>query len=429
MDNEITQKKKPEENTISNTPNPSSFVAPKKTEESDERKTQTNETLSSETDTLRGLMTSREFLVPKKPEETVVENTAGGGEILSDKKSVDLTEKELGWKTLTPTVEIEPKDITPKKDDVSPSLSKNIAPQKPLNKAPESSQEEASALPNIRTYKKDVAGTIRNQKTSLVRMVLEEQKVRANRELDESPQSRKNLPLISFSLIFLLLAVVLVYFAFFRGSGEDPTFTNLNIVPLIRTENNKEIQFTNQTPKEFSKDIRMELLNPNLKLDAIEFLYFTEKYSIPTKDGVVDAKKIITVSKLFGALNIPIPSNLVRSLKSDYMYGFHNFNRNQPFLILKTDYYDTTFAGMLEWEQSLLKDIYPLFGVSSSEDLRKRIWTDVIAKNKDTRVLKDFNEQTVLVYMFKDQKTLIITTSENTLFEVSRRLDLLKEKK
>jgi hypothetical protein len=173
----------------------------------------------------------------------------------------------------------------------------------------------------------------------------------------------------------------------------------------------------------------MELLNPNLKLDAIEFLYFTEKYSIPTKDGVVDAKKIITVSKLFGALNIPIPSNLVRSLKSDYMYGFHNFNRNQPFLILKTDYYDTTFAGMLEWEQSLLKDIYPLFGVSSSEDLRKRIWTDVIAKNKDTRVLKDFNEQTVLVYMFKDQKTLIITTSENTLFEVSRRLDLLKEKK
>ena len=152
----------------------------------------------------------------------------------------------------------------------------------------------------------------------------------------------------------------------------------------------------------------------------------------PNQTIVIGDTITVTVIEIVGQkakLGIIAPADFLRSLQSDYMFGIHNFVKGQKFLVLKTDYYDTAFAGMLNWESTLLKDIYPLFGVKPNEDLGGRSWVDVVTKNKDTRVLKDFNNQTVLVYMFKDQNTLIISTSEGTLFEISNRIDLLREKK
>jgi hypothetical protein len=372
----------------------------------------------------------KEFRVPKKP-ETVKDSAVPApvnGESLPQKSSVDLSTKGVGWKTLAPTIDLKPKESFLEKKEIAP-VAKSIVNNTLAKKTETPDTTDVSALPTLRTYKNDIAGTIREQKTSLVRMVLEEQKNRAARELNESPESRKNLPLIFFSVIFFVLAASMVYYAFFRPNKDDVNFEKLDLVPLVRAENNKEISVGQQTAKELSKEIRTELSNANLKLDTLEYIYFTEKYMFPTENGEVEAKRILKMSKLFEILGIPIPPNFIRALKGDYMFGFHNFNKNQPFLILKTDYYDTAFAGMITWESTFLKDIFPLFGVSGAEALKNRTWTDVVIKNKDTRVLKDFNEQTVLAYMFKDQKTLIISTRENTLFEVARRLDLINEKK
>ena len=125
-----------------------------------------------------------------------------------------------------------------------------------------------------------------------------------------------------------------------------------------------------------------------------------------------------------------MPPILLRSLRPDFMLGTHSFNKNQPFLVLKTDYYDNAFAGMLEWEGHLTEDLLTLFGQENRvQELSQRKWGDMVIKNKDTRVLLDFDGNIALVYAFKDQRTLIITTSEDTLLEVSRRLDLVQEKR
>ncbi|MCK9351343.1 MAG: hypothetical protein WCT49_00320 [Candidatus Paceibacterota bacterium] len=378
----------------------------------------------------------KEFRVPKKPDiESKLMDKATGGEDLSLKSAPILPKKDLGWKTLTPTVNVDAEDLSPKRQNVIPPTINRPAITRPSNttktpkeKVPESKAEDISALPTLRTYKKDVAGTIKDQKTSLVRMVLEEEKARAKRELNESPQSGKNLPLILFSVVFLLLSIGVVYYAFFRPVDKNNVFTELNVVPLLGTEHNKEIVVTGKSAKDLSSEISRNI-NGDIKLDTIEFVYFVNKDTVTTEDGVTETKTILRIDDLFNILHIPIPQNLLRSLKTDYMFGFHNFNGNQPFLVLKTDYYDSAFAEMLSWEPTMLDDIYPLFRLLTADDLRGRAWVDVVAKNKDTRQLKDFSDETVLVYIFKDQNTIILSTSENTLFEVARRLDLTLEKK
>ena len=83
---------------------------------------------------------------------------------------------------------------------------------------------------------------------------------------------------------------------------------------------------------------------------------------------------------------------------------------------------------MLTWESTMSSDLVSLFGNIGKEDLKGRTWRDVVTKNKDTRVLNNFDGSVALVYMFKDQGTLIITTNNSTLFEISRRLDLSAKK-
>ena len=48
---------------------------------------------------------------------------------------------------------------------------------------------------------------------------------------------------------------------------------------------------------------------------------------------------------------------------------------------------------------------------------------DKVIRNVDTRVLVDARGKILLLYAFPDQKTLIITTNENTLTEIISRIN------
>lgn len=298
-----------------------------------------------------------------------------------------------------------------------------------LEKEQKPFEKEASGLPTLRTYKQDVAGVIRDQKTSLVQLVLAEQKERRKRERDTSPTSKKNLLLIVLSAIFLLTAGGIVYYIFFTLKPADNTLEMLKITPLVFSENNREIAVSGKDKKTLQSEMSAAIQKKDLRLDAIEYIFFTDAITRETPQGVIEEKNLITTAKFFQTMNLELPSVIARSLRGEFMFGVHAFNKNQPFLVLKTDYYDNAFAGMLEWEKDAARDLLPLFDQPELiRELAERKWGDMVIKNKDTRVLRNFDGSIALVYMFKDQHTLIITTNEDTLLEVSRRLDTAQEK-
>lgn len=316
--------------------------------------------------------------------------------------------------------------IIPKKEG-GDAFEKKLVPEKP--KKPFEGISEG--LAPLRTYRQDVAGVMRDKKTSLVQMVLEEQKERNKREQEKSPTSRRNLPLIFLSLLFLFSTTGIVYYIFFHINTVDQTLLDLKTAPLIFVEKNTEISIDGKNAAGLRDEVAKLLHGEDLKVDVIEYLFFTETLSVETSKGAtVLQKNLIPSDRLLDALGVKMPPMLLRSLRPDFMLGFHSFNKNQPFLVLKTDYYDNAFAGMLEWENKLAEDLLPLFGKGNRVDeLSQRKWDDTVIKNKDTRVLRNFDGSIALVYTFKDQRTLVITTNEDTLLEVSRRLDLAQEKR
>jgi hypothetical protein len=318
----------------------------------------------------------------------------------------------------------------PREDILVPHKPENLTQEQPRGSFEKITTPNITTgnIPSFRTYKQDVADAVRDQKTSLVRMVLEEQKGRRRRE-EEVPTSKKNLPLIFLSVFFFFSAAIIIYYLFFRLNPLDQTLLDLHVSPIMFVEKTVEIPIEGKHSNVFVDEIAKTIQMEDFKIDTVEYFLFTETFNIKTNNGITPKKDVVSAGKFFEVLKMKIPSTLLRSLRPEFMFGVHSFNKNQPFLVLKSDYYDNAFAGMFEWEKNLPADIFPIFNrVSQVKELSQRSWGDRVIKNKDTRVLLDFNGYIALVYSFKDRNTLIITTSEDTLLEVSRRLDLVNEK-
>ncbi len=135
----------------------------------------------------------------------------------------------------------------------------------------------------------------------------------------------------------------------------------------------------------------------------------------------------LTTPLLFETVDASAPAPLIRALGATPTLGLHGFQGGQPFLLFSVLSYDHAFAGMLAWEETMLEDIGPLFGVSSrsllekvgsttSEALGNKIaFKDVIIRNKDARAAFDPSGTIVFLYAFLDKQTLVITTKEDTL--------------
>jgi hypothetical protein len=275
----------------------------------------------------------------------------------------------------------------------------------------------------IRTYQSDAAKSVKENKTSLAKMVIARQNKDDARIEDISPRSSKNIILISLSVILLIAGVLLTTFFFIktiqpRGQTGDTTG---RVPALILTEQDIGIDITRNSKEAIWRKTSKAVKDVTPRLDSLVNIYFTE-----TKESLQPT--LVNTAQLFSLLESRIPSALLRSLDGIFSLGIHSFNGNQPFLIFKTNFYENAAAGMYSWENDMAEELLPLFGITpeNKTDIYGKDFTDSVIKNKDVRVLRDDANQPLLMYYFKDKKTIIITTNETTLSELLTRLSTAK---
>jgi len=296
-----------------------------------------------------------------------------------------------------------------------------------LNDSPTKEKPRVSVPPkisSIRTYQTDAARSVQENKTSLVRMVIAEQGKRDVQLRELSPRSSKNIVLLSLSVILLIAGVLLATFFFVKTlstTNEDP-----NNIPRIKTfiltEQDVGVDITSDNREAVWKKTSSVIKNLTPRLDTLVNIYFAETKDYLSQPTIIDTERFFTL------LESKIPSTLLRSLDNSFLFGVHSFNGNQPFLILKTNFYENAVAGMYSWENDMAGEILPLFGiaVNGKSTLYEKDFTDAVVKNKDVRMLADNVNQPLLLYYFKDKKTIIITTNEATLSELITRLSVPK---
>lgn len=137
-------------------------------------------------------------------------------------------------------------------------------------------------------------------------------------------------------------------------------------------------------------------------------------------------ERSITSSEFFGALGMRPPVSLTRTLDPHFMSGFHRFGEIESFLIFKTDTYDVARAGMLEWERTLEDEVGTFlrspsdfkYATATDATINRRVFTDKVYKNLDTRVMLDDKGDPLFLYSFINRAYLVFVTNPETLSQI-----------
>lgn len=228
------------------------------------------------------------------------------------------------------------------------------------------------------------------------------------------PSSTVRFPVRTFLIVVLFASALGVGASLYYFGGEDEP---IGTVPVYRIPS--LIQAQQEVPVPLA-DTRAALLEEvrSVVANSADATVVYPTYSVEGTTQPASADQVLQV------LQPRMPGSFLRSIESIALGGI----RAEPFVIIRSTSFDTAFAGMLEWERTVSPDLSPLFGpaVSASYDphartvtqIRDPFFSDIIAANRNARLLVDESGTQRIVYGFIDQHTILITTTAEIFQEL-----------
>jgi hypothetical protein len=274
-----------------------------------------------------------------------------------------------------------------------------------------------SEVPRVRTYADDIKTALSRDSMSLSRIALEEQKRRDKLTASQavSPSNPKNVALVIVSAVLIAGAAGAIWY-FTTQVNNNPVETvvvdaNIGIIPF---DNKVELQFSNATRASIADDIAKISIQALTK-STISSIYY--------KDDVGDD---VTTSVFLSRIGGRAPEQLVRALDNRFTFGIYSDTINTPFIVLKTDSYQTAYAGMLTWEPRLAVDmdsiIYRRAFIAGTLDAPAGQYVDRIVANRDMRAYVDQTNRVLFYYGFITNELIIIAPNEATIIAVVDRI-------
>lgn len=295
-----------------------------------------------------------------------------------------------------------------------------IAISSPDKQTQEREQVRYPSGHRLRTYQSDIASLMQEKQTSQVDIVIAAQKKGHKTESAEHKKMRegrrekiKTALVIACAILLIGSGASLFYIFFKKTVGEETLPTGQSGMALIFAD--REEKKVLETPDRRSFITLIE----EIKKNTAE----TQKAVVETRffEKEVLGETRITTKRLWGILAVRAPDSLQRSLDQTFAFGIHAAFQNTPFFVFKTTFFESAFAGMLDWEREMEPDIGPLFSATYSP-VGGQPFEDSIVRNKDTRTVRDKSGAVVFFYAFPDREHLIITTNEKTFSELLPRL-------
>lgn len=287
----------------------------------------------------------------------------------------------------------------------------------------------------IRTYYSDIAETVKGQDVSMTDIALAEKKRQEDQSKTMVPEPETEKKNRSWGVFAIVTAIVLIIggggifaFLYFYLPQQDEVLIEPLHTTLVPTSQEILIDITGLPNTEILKLIDEESSKLDGTLNTIITLIPTERFG--------EQEKLLSAREFLNRLNTSAGTALLRSVLEEYSLGVHLFDKNHGFLIIKTDFFENAFAGMLRWESRLAKDL-PFLTQPESENPEPQATTtngsgsvilepieryefkDVVVANRDARALiNTVTGDMKMIYSFPDKNTLIITTNPNTLVEL-----------
>ena len=270
----------------------------------------------------------------------------------------------------------------------------------------------------VETYTGDMAGVLESSPGGLVKKLIHGEQERENEKKNLSPQSKKNQLFLFISIFLLLFALfALVYLFFLRDNN---VLVNTQFVPIVFNDQSTFLEVSGLKKDEIAQTILNEISKAKTKVGGMEGIYLTENKQI------VGLRRFIALTsshlipgdnKLFVSDNFQMGA-VISGTKA-------NLSTGDFFILMKVRSTSDIFDGMRAWENNLLNDLHGFIGVKLSSNtnyLFQKDFTDGLVENKNARILYDKDNNPVLMYIYADNNSVIVTSSQSAAHEIMLRL-------
>jgi hypothetical protein len=279
----------------------------------------------------------------------------------------------------------------------------------------------------LRTYTSDMADAIRTDEMSVIKIALAEKEKREQEAVYREAEgtSTSKILLIVGGVVLIVAAIIGSYFLIQKKKEKEvPIPIPGNQETFITYNANSYIDVTDKYNVMELLDAIKQQENQNTGL--IKALFLTKKIN--------NVDEQLTSNSFLSIIKTSIPGALTRSLSDKFLFGrYSNKNSVNPvdksatFLVFQTNDYTQAYASMLDWEETMLKDLSILFNINIPESdniVFQKPWKDIIVNNKDARVLYNESGEALLYYVFMNKNNFIITNSLEALKEIISRLTI-----
>ncbi len=209
----------------------------------------------------------------------------------------------------------------------------------------------------VRTYESDVAEAMSHKRTSKASIAIAESKKQdGNETLGNNPPSHagKKMAMLLLALILLGGGTYGAYYLYSKSALAPvaPLVQKSQVAPSIIPQN-AQVVVTIETQSPLA--IRQHITNEINKTQAPNSI---KELIIATKDSMGTLTRV-SAQEMIKALDMNVPDILSRSLTANWMLGVYNDpdGVTSVFIVSTTNFFQNTFAGMLQWERVMADDL------------------------------------------------------------------------
>lgn len=271
----------------------------------------------------------------------------------------------------------------------------------------------------VQTYAEDMAEAIGSE-AGLVKKIIHGEEEHDLEKKSQSPESKTNKIFMIFSILLMALALGTLYF-FFLKTDINEVPVEKQFTPLFFLDQSTFLEVGGMKKDEMAEEVWKQANRTSVKVGGVEGIYLTDN------NEIIGLRKFLSLIK---ATFVPGEDTLL--IKDNFLMGIENSaadasatNREGFFMLLKVRSTMDIFDALRAWEKKMLTDLHGFFGVSISSDtdyLFTKNFEDGIIENKNARILFDKDGGIILMYIFADENSVLITNSEPAAHEIVLRL-------
>lgn len=290
-----------------------------------------------------------------------------------------------------------------------------------------SAQEEEAARRRtaIRTFQTDSSETIRSKNLSITQIATAEQ-ARQPTKFGSEPEQVKQKLGIAARVLNVVASIVLIaagigVIVFFYGKWRADRS------PVVVPQPTEVGELSN-----VQREVALPALGEAKDRGRDWFLGTIDSFisTSASKPGDIitfnmvsgDEKAQLAATDFLSLLETSAADAFVRSLDDLFAVGVRISDQKEPFVLLRTTFFENAFAGMLAWEKTLATDLSFIPGEPTSS----AVFLDKLIQNKNVRALTKPDGTIILLYSFADDETIIITRNEAAFRELLARLAVVR---